>query len=41
VWYPEASYSPKAKQGEAIIIRMITTVADDFTFGGVAWVEEE
>lgn len=41
VWYPDASFSPKAKNAEGLFIRLITTVADDITFGGVAWVEEE
>lgn len=41
VWYPGPEFSPKAKQGEALIIRLITTVTDDINFGGVAWVEEE
>lgn len=41
VWYPDERFCPKAKQGEAILIRLLTTVADDVTFGGVAWVEEE
>ena len=40
-WYPDANFSPKAKQGEALLIRLITTVADDITFGGCAWIEEE
>lgn len=40
-WYPGPEFSPKAKQGEALIIRLITTVADDINFGGVAWLEEE
>lgn len=41
VWYPDERFCPKAKQGEGLFIRLITTVADDITFGGVAWVEEE
>lgn len=40
VWYPDERFCPKAKQGEGLFIRLITTVADDITFGGVAWVEE-
>jgi hypothetical protein len=41
VWYPDERFCPKAKQGEGLFIRLISTVADDITFGGVAWVEEE
>lgn len=41
VWYPDERFCPKAKQGEGLFIRLITTVADDITFGGVAWIEEE
>jgi hypothetical protein len=41
VWYPDERFCPKAKQGEGLFIRLITTVADDVTFGGVAFVEEE
>jgi hypothetical protein len=41
VWYPDERFCPKAKQGEGLFIRLLTTVADDITFGGCAWVEEE
>lgn len=41
VWYPDERFSPKVKQGEGLLIRLITTVADDITFGGCAWIEEE
>lgn len=40
-WYPDRDFCPKAKQGEALIIRLETTPADDLTFSGVAFVEEE
>lgn len=40
-WAPDERFAVKAKQGEGLFIRLITTVADDITFGGVAWVEEE
>ncbi len=40
-WYPDAAYCPKAKQGEGLFIRLITTVTDDITFAGTAWIEEE
>ena len=40
-WYPDERFAPKAKQGEGLFIRLDTTVADDMTFCGCAWVEEE
>lgn len=40
-WWPDGEFAPKAKQGEAIIIRLDTTVADDLTFAGTAYIEEE
>ncbi len=40
VWYPEDDLRPKAVQGEALLIRCATTVADDLTFAGTLWVEE-
>ncbi len=40
-WYPDAQFAPKVKQGEGLFIRLITTVTDDITFCGCAWLEEE
>lgn len=40
-WYPDEKFAPKAKQGEGLVIRMQTTLADDMTFCGTAWIEEE
>ncbi len=40
-WYPDAAYCPKAKQGEGLFIRLVSTVADDISFAGCAWIEEE
>lgn len=40
-WYPDERFAPKAKQGEGLFIRLISTVADDMTFAGTAWIEEE
>ena len=40
-WYPDDEYMPKVKQGEALLIRMNTTLADDMSFSGVLWVKEE
>ena len=41
IWYPDPAFAPKAKQGEGLFIRMDTTIADDMTFAGTAWIEEE
>jgi hypothetical protein len=41
VWYPDERFCPKAKQGEGLFIRLQTTVADDISFQGTAWIEEE
>lgn len=40
-WWPDERFAPKAKQGEALLVRLDTTPADDFTFAGTAYVEEE
>lgn len=40
-WFPDPSFSPKAKQGEALIVRMQTTPADDFTGCFTFIIEEE
>jgi hypothetical protein len=40
-WYPDERFCPSCKQGEGLVIRMETTLADDMTFSGTAWIEEE
>ncbi len=40
-WYPDVQFCPKAKNGEAIVIRMETTLADDISGAFTFWVEEE
>ncbi|KKN23175.1 hypothetical protein LCGC14_0907620 [marine sediment metagenome] len=40
-WYPDREFCPKVKQGEGLVIRLETTLADDMTFVGNAWIEEE
>lgn len=40
-WYPDERFCPVAFNGQGLVIRMETTPADDLTFSGVAWVEEE
>lgn len=41
VWYPDSEFAPGARQTEALVVRLETTPADDFTFVGTLWVEEE
>lgn len=41
MWWPDERFAPKVKQGEGLLIRLDTTVADDLTFAGVAYIEEE
>ncbi len=40
-WYPDVQFCPKAKQGEALVIRLETTLADDISGALTFWVEEE
>lgn len=40
IWYPDPAFAPKAVSGQALLVRMQTTPADDFTFAGTLWVEE-
>lgn len=40
-FYPDERFCPKAKQGEAIVVRMQTTPADDLSGAVTFWVEEE
>lgn len=40
-WWPDASFAPKVKQGEALVIRQQTTLADDMSFAFTAYIEEE
>lgn len=40
-WYPDDRFCPKAKQTEVIVVRCQTTIADDMTFQGTFWIEEE
>lgn len=40
-WWPDPEFCIKARQGEAIIIRLQTTLADDISFAGTAYIEEE
>lgn len=40
-WYPDAQFSPGAFNAQGLIVRCESTVTDDITFSGVAFVEEE
>lgn len=40
IWWPDIEFAPKVVQGEALVIRLEDTVADDMTFVGTAYVEE-
>lgn len=40
-WWPDPGMAPKAKQGEAIIVRCDTTPADDITINLMFIIEEE
>lgn len=40
-WWPDPEFAPKVKQGETLVVRMDTTPADDFTFCGSVYIEEE
>lgn len=39
-WWPDAAFCPGAFNGQGLVIRNETTLADDLTFSGVAYVEE-
>lgn len=39
-WYPDIQFCPSAKQTEALILRMETTLADDMTGCLTVWIEE-
>jgi hypothetical protein len=41
VWFPDDNFAPKAKAGEALVVRQQTTAADDYTGAFTFWIEEE
>lgn len=41
MWFPDDRFAPKAKQGEALVVRQQTTLADDMTACATFWIEEE
>lgn len=40
IWYPEAKFAPRVMNGEVLVVRLETTLADDMTFAGAIFVEE-
>ena len=40
IWYPDERFAPQCVNGEALVVRMETTLADDMTFVGSVIVEE-
>lgn len=41
MWFPDERFCPKAKQGEALVVRCEDTPADDITVELTFWIEEE
>jgi hypothetical protein len=41
IWYPDSRFAPTARQAAGLVVRLNTTVADDITFAGTLWVEED
>jgi hypothetical protein len=41
LWFPDKDFAPDCRQGEALIVRMNTTLADDISFAGTLIVEED
>lgn len=40
-WFSDPEWAPLCRQGSALVIRMNTTLADDMTFVGCAYIEED
>lgn len=40
-WFPDPNFAPKAKNGEALVVRQQTTAADDYSGCFTFWIEEE
>lgn len=41
VWYPDTRFAPTARNASGLFVRLNTTLADDMTFEGCAFVEED
>lgn len=40
MWFPDDRFAPKVKQGEGLVVRQQTTLADDMTACATFWLEE-
>lgn len=40
-WYPDERFCPGCFNGQGLVIRLETTLADDISFTGVMWFQEE
>ena len=40
-WYPDERFCPGAFNGQGLIVRLETTLADDISFTGTLWFQEE
>jgi hypothetical protein len=40
-WYPDERFCPGVFNTQGLVIRLESTLADDITFSGVAWFQEE
>lgn len=41
VWYPDPAWAPMCRQASGLVVRMNSTVADDITFAGCAFILED
>lgn len=41
VWFPDPRFAPTCRQAAGMVVRMNTTIADDMTFEGCLFVEED
>jgi len=40
-WYPDERFCPGAFNGQGLVVRLETTLADDISFTGTLWFQEE
>lgn len=40
-WYPDERFCPGAFNTQGLVVRLESTLLDDITFTGVAWIQEE
>lgn len=41
IWFPDPAFAPTVRQAAGMVVRLMTTVADDITFAGTLFVEED